>query len=340
MKASPPLLELDELVVRFPAPGGGPFGLRRKSVQAVNGVTLSVRQGEALGIVGESGSGKTTLARAMLRLTEITSGRIRFDGTEVGEGRAIDLARLRRETAFIFQDPFSALNPRLTVGQTLAEVLRVHRKAAPAGIDAAVGELLHRVGLPAELASRRPATLSGGQCQRVGIARALAVEPKLIVADECVAALDVSIQGQIINLLIDLKERMNIALVFIAHDLAVVRRLCDRVAVMYLGRVVEEGPTEAVFRTPRHPYTAALIRAIPEIDPDMRLPAAPLAGEPPSPLDLPPGCAFHPRCAFAEARCRAGPPPEIRHDCGQSWACILDGVRLADRGSSRGEVER
>ena len=323
MSATPALIEVEDLAVRFPAPGGGPFGLGRRSLHAVNGVTLDVRPGEALGIVGESGSGKSTLARAMLRLGEITSGSVRFAGADVTAARGAGLDRLRRETAFVFQDPYGALNPRLTVGQTLAEVLRVHRKVAPERVRERVAELLRTVGLAPELAGARPATLSGGQCQRVGIARALAVEPKLIVADECVAALDVSIQGQIINILLDLKERFGIALVFIAHDLAVVRRLCDRVAVMYLGRIVEEGPTEAVFTAPRHPYTAALIRAIPEIDPDLPLPGAALAGDPPGPLELPAGCAFHPRCPFAEARCRVDPPPAAHREAGHSWACIL-----------------
>ncbi|BDA84373.1 ABC transporter ATP-binding protein [Aureimonas sp. SA4125] len=318
-----PILEVDDLVVRFAAPGGGALGLRPRFLHAVNGVSLRVAAGETVGIVGESGSGKSTLGRAILGLEPSHSGHVDFDDIRVSGGRREALARLRRETAMVFQDPASALNPKMTVGATLGEVLRVHRKV-PRGAEAArVAELLETVGLDPALASRRPAALSGGQCQRVGIARALAVEPKLVIADECVAALDVSIQGQIINLFLDLKEQIGLTLIFIAHDLAIVRRLSDRVAVMYLGRIVEEGPTEAVFSAPRHPYTAALIAAIPEIDPDHTLPEAPVMGEPPSPLALPPGCAFHPRCAFAQDVCRSGPPPSLNRADDHGWACIL-----------------
>jgi peptide/nickel transport system ATP-binding protein len=326
--SAPALLEVDDLVVRFRGAGRGFFGFGGSTVHAVNGVSLTLRRGETLGLVGESGSGKSSLGRAILRLGEISDGRIVFEGTDVVQASAAELAKLRLETALIFQDPYGALNPRMTIGAAIAEVLRVHRKAPPGGVEARVRELLRMVGLAPELASRRPAALSGGQCQRAGIARALAVEPKLIVADECVASLDVSIQGQIINLLMDLKERMNLALIFIAHDLAVVRRICDRVAVMYLGRIVEEGPTEAVFRAPRHPYTAALISAIPEIDPDRPLMRDVISGEPPSPLAPPAGCAFHPRCAFAEARCREGSPPAVRRDGDRAWACILEPGRI------------
>ena len=320
-----PLIRIDDLVVRFPAPGTGFLGLGRRSVQAVNGVTLRVAPGETLGIVGESGSGKSTLGRAVLGLTEITSGSVIFDGVDVSKGGRGRLTKLRRETAMVFQDPYGSLNPKLRVGEAIAEVLRVHGKVPRDRIANRVSELMELVGLRPELASRRPHALSGGQCQRVGIARALALEPKLIIADECVAALDVSIQGQIINLFIELQGRMNLALVFIAHDLAIVRRLCDRVAVMYLGRIVEEGPTEAVFAAPRHPYTAALIRAIPEIDPDVTLPSDALAGEPPSSLELPTGCPFHPRCPYSAEPCRSEPgPPVKRDDSGRSWACILE----------------
>ncbi|MBB3937612.1 peptide/nickel transport system ATP-binding protein [Aureimonas phyllosphaerae] len=318
------ILEADDVVVRFPGPGAGPLGLRRRSVQAVNGVSLQVRRGETIGIVGESGSGKSTLGRALLGLEPISGGHVLLDGLAVSDGRRADLKALRRRTAMVFQDPANSLNPRLTVGETLAEVLRVHGKAPRGGTDPRVAELLAMVGLDPALASRRPAALSGGQCQRVGIARALAVEPSLVIADECVAALDVSIQGQVINLFLDLKERIGLTLIFIAHDLAVVRRLCDRVAVMYLGRIVEEGPTESVFRAPRHPYTAALIASIPEIDPNIALPLAPMGGEPPSPLDPPPGCPFHPRCTYAEDRCRTGPAPALRRADDHGWACILE----------------
>jgi peptide/nickel transport system ATP-binding protein len=318
-----PLLDIEDLTVEFKVAGGLLPG-RRKVLRAVNGVTLSVHAGETLGIVGESGSGKSTLGRAVLRLGEITAGKVLFEGTDMARAAPSDLARLRRDTAMIFQDPYNALNPRLSVGEAIAEVLRVHRKVPADQVASRVGELLEMVGLPRALAARRPSGLSGGQCQRIGIARALAVEPRLIIADECVAALDVSVQGQIINLLIELRERMGVALIFIAHDLALVRRLCDRVAVMYLGRVVEEGPTAEVFAAPRHPYTASLLRAIPEIDPERPLPSELLPGEPPSPLNLPRGCAFHPRCALAEARCAEDPPPPLRRWGEHHSACLLD----------------
>ncbi len=324
MRDAGPLLAVENLEVRFPVQGGGPLGLGRRWLRAVNGVDLRLEPGETLGIVGESGSGKSTLGRAMLGLLDIAGGSVTFDGTRVSDGRPEALARIRRETAMIFQDPYGSLNPRMTVGAAIAEVLRVHRKVPPGDVGRRVGELLAMVGLQPEFADRRPHMLSGGQCQRVGIARALAVEPRMIVADECVSALDVSIQGQIINLLMGLRERMGLGLIFIAHDLAIVRRLCDRVAVMYLGRIVEEGPTAAVFHGPRHPYTAALIRAIPEIDPDRALPDRPLAGDPPSPLDLPAGCSFHPRCALARAECRTDPPPPTRREDGRRWTCVLE----------------
>jgi peptide/nickel transport system ATP-binding protein len=317
------LLQIKDLEVRFTASGSGLFGLSKQWVRAVNGVSLNLAAGETLGLVGESGSGKSTLGRAILHLNPISAGQVLFEGVDMAQGSAIDIARLRRETAMIFQDPYAALNPRHTIGETLAEVLRVQRKVAPHNIRARVDELLELVGLRPELASRKPGSLSGGQCQRVGIARALAVEPRLIIADECVAALDVSIQGQIINLLLELQQRMNLAILFIAHDLAIVRRLCDRVAVMYLGKIVEEGPVEAVFTAPRHPYTAALIEAIPQIDPHHPLPAQPLPGEPPSPLNLPTGCAFHPRCRYAQARCSVVlPPTHSLHE--HRYSCVLE----------------
>ncbi len=316
------LLDVRDLSVEFPM-GRTRFGLGpKRSLRAVSGVSMSVAAGETVGLVGESGSGKSTFGRAILRLGELTEGQVLLDGQEMARARGADLARLRRETAMIFQDPYGALNPRLTVRQTIGEVLRVHGKAGENGVEARIGELMDLVGLDRSLMARRSGDLSGGQCQRVGIARALAIEPRLIVADECVAALDVSIQGQIINLLMDLGQRMDLGMIFIAHDLAMVRRLCDRIAVMYLGRIVEEGPTEEVFAAPRHPYTRSLIEAIPEIDPDRRLPQQPLTGEPPSPVDLPAGCAFHPRCPLAQPDCRAGVPPLVGSGAHRA-ACIL-----------------
>ncbi|MCH4549803.1 ABC transporter ATP-binding protein [Rhizobium changzhiense] len=265
-----PLLEIDDLHVRFRA-GGALLRGGANTVSAVAGVSLQIMPGETVGIVGESGSGKSTLARAVLGLTPLSSGHVTFDGVDLALQKSAGLAKLRRETAMVFQDPYNALNPRLTIGQMLAEVLKVQGKVARSDIPARIGELLDLVGLEREFAGRKPRSMSGGQCQRAGIARALAVEPKLIIADECVAALDVTIQAQIIELFRELTAKMNLTLIFIAHDLAIVRNLCERVVVMYRGEIVEEGRSEEVFARPKHPYTAALIAAIPDIDPDKRL---------------------------------------------------------------------
>ena len=270
-RSAKPLLEIDDLRVDFRVGGGFLKGSGAKTVSAVSGVSLRVMPGETIGIVGESGSGKSTLARAVLGLTPISSGHVTFDGIDLTQQKSAGLARLRRETAMVFQDPFNALNPRLTIGQTLAEVLKVQGKVAKAEIPARIGELLDLVGLEREFADRKPRSMSGGQCQRAGIARALAVNPKLIIADECVAALDVTIQAQIIDLFRELTRRMNLTLIFIAHDLAIVRNLCERTVVMYRGEIVEEGRSQEIFSHPKHAYTAALIAAIPDIDPDRPL---------------------------------------------------------------------
>lgn len=266
-----PLLEIDDLHVRFHVGGGFLKGGGARTVNAVSGVSLRIMPGETVGIVGESGSGKSTLARAILGLTPLSSGHITFGGIDLAQQRTAGLAKLRREAAMVFQDPYNALNPRLTIGDMLTEVLKVQGKVAPANIPARVGELLDLVGLEREFAKRRPRSMSGGQCQRAGIARALAVDPQLIIADECVAALDVTIQAQIIELFRELTRKMNLTLLFIAHDLAIVRNLCERTVVMYRGEIVEEGPSEEVFARPKHPYTASLIAAIPDIDPNKQL---------------------------------------------------------------------
>ncbi len=266
-----PLLEIDDLHVRFHVGGGFLKGSGARTVNAVSGVSLRIMPGETVGIVGESGSGKSTLARAILGLTPLSSGHITFGGIDLAQQRTAGLAKLRREAAMVFQDPYNALNPRLTIGDMLTEVLKVQGKVASANIPARVGELLDLVGLEREFAKRRPRSMSGGQCQRAGIARALAVDPQLIIADECVAALDVTIQAQIIELFRELTRKMNLTLLFIAHDLAIVRNLCERTVVMYRGEIVEEGPSEEVFARPKHPYTASLIAAIPDIDPNKQL---------------------------------------------------------------------
>jgi oligopeptide/dipeptide ABC transporter ATP-binding protein len=321
-----PLVQVSDLHVRYRAPARMADlipGRARRANRAVNGVNLHVARGESLGLVGESGCGKSTLGRAILRLTPASSGTVCFDGENVLEMRGADLLRFRRRAQMVFQDPYASLNPRLTVAETLGEVLRVHGFCAATEIGSRVRSLMSQVGLPAELASRRPRSLSGGQCQRVGIARALAVGAELIVADEPASALDVSIQAQILNLLTRLQREMGLTLLFISHDLGVVHHLCQRVAVMYLGRIVEQGPTDEVFRNPRHPYTQALLAAIPRMEPTATLPAAALPGEPPSPLDAPAGCPFHPRCPHVMPVCRSGEPPSFRAAGEALVACHL-----------------
>ena len=320
------LLEVRDLAVHYPLP----FGVRellsrrpRRAVKAVNGVSLGLERGETLGLVGESGCGKSTLGRAILRLTRANSGEVCFDGQDVLGLGGRELFAFRKRAQMVFQDPHASLNPRLTVAQTLAEVLRVHRVCPRAAERERVPQLLEMVGLSADLGTRRPAALSGGQCQRVGIARALAMGPELLISDKSVSALDVSIQAQILNLFMRLKREMHLTMMFISHDLSVVRHVCHRVAVMYLGRIVELGPTEQVFREPRHPYTRALLEAVPRMDPDATPPAAPVASEPPSPVGLPAGCAFHPRCPHVMDVCRAPPAPAQRRSGGVEVACHL-----------------
>jgi len=302
-----PLLAVEELQVEFPGPQNL-WGRSRNSVHAVNGVSLTVSTGEALGLVGESGCGKTTLGRAILRLVPATSGRVLFQDEDWLQLSASELRGRRRHAQMIFQDPNSSLNPRLTVGSSIREALEIHRLAP--GREARlnrVRELLTWVGLPEGSESRHPHEFSGGQRQRIGIARALAVEPKLIVCDEPVSALDVSVQAQIVNLLQELQSRRQLAYLFISHDLAVVEHLCTRIAVMYLGRLVEVGPSCDVCRSPAHPYTRALVSAVPRMQAD-GIPRLHLRGDPPSPVNPPPGCPFHPRCPIAEARCRTERP--------------------------------
>jgi peptide/nickel transport system ATP-binding protein/oligopeptide transport system ATP-binding protein len=299
---SAPLLELEGVVKHFRSRDG------RGVVRAVDGVTLALKPGETLGIVGESGSGKSTLGRLMLRLHEPDAGRIRFMGEDMLALGPRALRRRRRDMQLIFQDPYASLDPRLTVGESIAEPLVIHGIGDRASRRRKVAELLSLVGLDAEAATRYPHEFSGGQRQRIGIARAIALEPKLIVADEPVSALDVSIQSQVLNLLADLKARLGLAYVFISHDLAVVEHISDRVAVMYLGRVVELAEKRRLYREPAHPYTEALISAIPEPDAARRRRRIILSGDVPNPEAPPPGCPFHPRCPKAFERCRTDRP--------------------------------
>lgn len=307
MDATPPLLSVRQVSKRFDIPQ---TFLQRVSgelpcaVHALNGVDLDVRRGETVGIVGESGCGKSTLARCIVRLIEPDEGTILFQGSDIAGFGAEARRGFNRKAQMIFQDPYGSLNPRMTVRQILTEALAVHKMRPKAEIPNRVAELLELVRLPPDAILRYPHEFSGGQRQRIGIARALAVEPELLVADELVSALDVSVQAQVVNLLLQLQENLHLTVIFVAHDLRLVRHISHRVAVMYLGRIVEVAPTEALFNAPRHPYTKTLLDAAPEIDPTHRSRKPAVRGELPSPIHLPSGCAFNTRCNLASERCR------------------------------------
>jgi oligopeptide/dipeptide ABC transporter ATP-binding protein len=296
------ILELAHLTKRFPVRDA--LGRARGAVHAVEDLSLEVARGEVLAVVGESGCGKSTLGRLALRLLEPDAGGVWFQGEDLRRLKPAELRDRRRDMQMIFQDPFASLDPRMTVGEAVAEPLRLHYVVPKGGERARVLELLERVGLGAEAAQRWPHEFSGGQRQRIAIARALISSPKLVIGDEPVSALDVSVQAQVVNLLADLIREFGLTFVLISHDLGVVRHIADRVAVMYLGRIVELGPTAQVFGAPRHPYTRALLAAVPGTG----LPAVLLEGDPPSPIAPPTGCSFHPRCAYAEAACRLSVP--------------------------------
>ncbi len=333
MSASSPdtLLSLRGVQTHFPVQRGFVFRRQVGTVKAVDGVDLELRRGEVLGLVGESGCGKSTLARTILQLVPPTAGTVVFEGQNLAELDAAGLRRARLGLQMVFQDPYASLNPRMTVFDALAEPLRVHKIVPRAEVPARVTALMERVGLAPRFAKKYPHEFSGGQRQRIAIARALALEPRVIVADEPVSALDVSIQAQILNLLAQLVRDLGLSLIFIAHDLSVVKHLSDRVAVMYLGKIVEHGPAAAVIDHPAHPYTRALVSAIPVPDPvrERARVRLMLPGDPPSPLNPPSGCAFHPRCPFATEICRAAVPPLAAQPDGREVAC----VRLAEIGS-------
>jgi oligopeptide/dipeptide ABC transporter ATP-binding protein len=323
---SEPLLRVEGLKKHFAFTKGVLFSRTLGHVKAVDDVSFDIRAGETLGLVGESGCGKTTTGRCILQLERPTSGAVVFEGRDLVGLEERELRAVRRRMQVIFQDPFSSLNPRMTVGQIIAEPLAVHGVVRdPAARAVRVKDLLARVGLLPQHARRYPHELSGGQRQRVGIARALAVEPSLIICDEPVSALDVSIQAQIINLLEDLQTELGLTYLFVAHDLAVVRHISDRVAVMYLGRIVEVADRKDLYENPLHPYTRALLAAVPIPDPELEAsrPRVVLAGEVPSPLNPPAGCVFHPRCPIAVDRCRAEIPPLREVSPGHWAACIL-----------------
>src|SRR6266566_1844859 len=319
-----PLLEVRHLKVHFPV-RHGVFSRVRAYVKAVEDVSFTIAPGETLGLVGESGCGKTTLGRAIVRLTDPTSGSILFEGKDLARMDGAELRGRRRRFQMIFQDPYGSLDPRMIVKEIVGEALDIHRLVESAsGRQKRVEELLQTVGLDRTHAERYPHELSGGQRQRVGIARALGVEPALIVCDEPVSALDVSVQAQIINLLQDLQQQRGIAYLFIAHDLAVVEHISRRVMVMYLGKVVELAEAKVIIGAPKHPYTQALISAVPMVDPDSKRQRIILAGDVPSPMDPPSGCPFHPRCPVAELpRCQAEAPPLRELSPGHWVACHL-----------------
>ena len=319
------LLKVDNLKTYFPVKRG----LLRKTVgyiKAVDGVNFNIRKGQTLGLVGESGCGKTTVARTITRLVPAAAGTVVFDGVDVLAAKSKELTELRSRMSLIFQDPYGSLNPRMTIGNIIGEPLKVHKKVTGRELTEKVALLLLRVGLSPEHINRYPHEFSGGQRQRIGVARALALEPKLVICDEPVSALDVSIQSQILNLLKDLQDEFNLTYLFIAHDLAVVEFFCDIVAVMYMGRIVERADSRELYRNPLHPYTRALMSAIPHVEPERRGKKIGLGGEVPSVLNPPAGCPFHPRCPLACQKCLDQRPElEKKQDDGEHfvacWKC-------------------
>jgi oligopeptide transport system ATP-binding protein len=340
---SEPILELRDVKTHFPIHRGFVFRRTVGTVKAVDGVSLALNAGEVLGLVGESGCGKSTLARTILQLVPTTEGTVWLEGRNLTQGSAEEIRAVRKDLQMVFQDPYASLNPRKTIYATLSEPLTAHRACASDEVPARVAELMSLVGLPARAMHKYPHEFSGGQRQRIAIARALALRPKVIVADEPVSALDVSIQAQILNLLASLCRKMNLSLIFIAHDLSVVKHISDRIAVMYLGKVVEIGPAVDVIERPRHPYTRALISAIPVPDPDREKSRQRivLAGDPPSPINPPIGCTFHPRCAYAQDKCKVAFPPLIAAGKDHHSACIrvgeIDLNAPGDTGRARAE---
>jgi oligopeptide/dipeptide ABC transporter ATP-binding protein len=317
-----PLLEVRGLAKHFDV-GGAWLARRRRVVRAVDGVSFTLEPGETLGLVGESGCGKSTTARLILRLIEPSGGQVRFEGRDLLALSPHDLWAARQRMQIVFQDPFGSLDPRMRVGAIVAEPLAIYRQADAAGRRGRVAELLEVVGLDPAFAERYPHELSGGQRQRIGIAAALALRPSLIVADEPVSALDVSIQAQVLNLLMDLRRRFGLTYLFISHDLHVVLHMSDRVAVMYLGEIVEVGSRDAIHRDPKHPYTQTLLSAIPVADPTLRRERIVPKGEVASALDVPAGCRFHPRCPAAFDRCRVERPAPREVGAGHQAACHL-----------------
>ena len=325
--ATDPLLRVRDLVKHFPVKSGL-FGRVSGSVRAVDGVSFEIAKGETLGLVGESGCGKSTTGRCILRLIEPTSGEVRFEGHQVTSLDREAMRALCRDMQIIFQDPFASLDPRMTVGAIVGEALVIHKLTRTQGeYRDRIVELLETVGLHADHLRRYPHEFSGGQRQRIGIARALAVSPKLIVCDEPVSALDVSIQAQVINLLEDLQEKFDLTYLFIAHDLSVVEHISDRVAVMYLGRIVEIAPARELYTTPRHPYTEALLSAVPIPEPGLKRTRIRLVGDVPNPINPPSGCHFHPRCPKVMERCKTESPAFRQVSGGHFAACHLNDSR-------------
>ena len=316
-----PILSVRDLRKYYPV-RGGIFGGHQGDLKAVESVSFHLEAGETLGIVGESGCGKSTLGRTIMRLEEPTAGDVHFEGRDLAHASKGELFALRRDAQMIFQDPYSSLNPRITIGEIVREPLDIHRQGTPEARVAKVDELLQQVGLQPAWKNRYPHEFSGGQRQRVGVARSLALGPKLIIADEPVSALDVSVQGQILNLMVRFQQELGLTYIFISHDLSVVEYISDRVAIMYLGRIVEMGRREQIFDRPAHPYTRALMEAVPVAHPSQRRERQPISGESPSAVNPPAGCAFHPRCRFATDACQSAVPVLEDVANGQVVACI------------------